>query len=83
MYYIKYVKYIKEYQLLLSFNTGEKKIVDIKPYLDGEIFEPLKNLEYFKTVSVNKDIDTVVWANGADFSPDFLHKIGEKLKNSG
>ncbi|OFY67311.1 MAG: hypothetical protein A3H98_02325 [Bacteroidetes bacterium RIFCSPLOWO2_02_FULL_36_8] len=80
MYFIRSVKYIKEYQLLLSFNTGEKKLVDVKPYLGGEIFAPLKNLKYFKKATLNKDIDTVVWDNGADFSPDFLYKIGKVVK---
>jgi len=45
--------------------------------LDGEIFAPLKNIEYFKKVQVNRDIDTIMWENGADLSPDFLYEIAE------
>jgi hypothetical protein len=51
-------------------------LVDLEPYLDGKIFEPLKVIDYFKTVHVNPDINTIVWDNDADLSPDFLYEIG-------
>jgi len=62
--------------LLLTFKDGDVKLVDLKPHLDGEIFEPLKDVNYFRTVSVNSELDTIVWENGADMSPDFLYEIG-------
>jgi len=31
----------------------------------------------FRTARLITDIDTVVWDNGADMSPDFLYEIGE------
>ena len=81
MHFVKDVKYVSEYKLLLTFEDGVVKIVDMKPHLEGEIFEPLKDIDYFKTVRVNLDIDTIVWENDADFSPDFLHKIGIDVKD--
>lgn len=51
--------------------------MDLKDHIDGEIFEPLKDLKYFKKVKINSDIDTIVWPNEADFSPDFLFEIGQ------
>ena len=74
--FVRDVSYVSEYKLLLTFGDGSIKIVDLKSHLDGEIFEPLKDISYFKTVSVNLDIDTIVWENGADLSPDFLYEIG-------
>jgi hypothetical protein len=76
MHFVKDVRYVSEYKLLLTFEDGVVKLVDMKPHLEGEIFEPLKNINYFKTVRVNPDIDTIVWENDADFSPDFLYKVG-------
>jgi hypothetical protein len=59
--------------LLENWNLTQSK----KP-MKGEIFEPLRDIDYFKTVQVNTDIDTIVWANGADISLDFLYAIGER-----
>lgn len=72
MHFVKSVTYVSEYKLLLSFEDGSMKLVDLEPHLEGEIFEPLKDINYFKTVWVNPDLDTIVWDNGADMSPDFL-----------
>jgi hypothetical protein len=79
MHFVKDVQYFADYKLKLTFEDSIVKIVDLKPHLDGEIFEPLIDIEYFKSVRLNPDIDTVVWANEADFSPDFLFEIGESI----
>jgi len=76
MRFVTKAKYIDGYSILIVFENGETKIVNLEPYLDGEIFAPLRDISYFKKVKVNKDIDTIVWDNGADFSPDFLYEIG-------
>ncbi len=79
MHFVKDVQYYADYKLKLTFEDSIVKIVDLKPHLDGEIFEPLIDIEYFKSVRLNPDIDTVVWSNEADFSPDFLFEIGESI----
>ncbi len=73
---MKDVKYISDYKLALTFEDGSIRLVDLAPHLDGEIFEPLKEINYFKTVRVNPDLDTIVWDNGADMAPEFLYEIG-------
>lgn len=80
MHFVKKVKYISGYELQLTFEDGSVKFVDLEPHLDGAIFAPLKNVEYFKKVQLNQDIDTIVWENGADLSPDFLYKIAEQAR---
>ncbi len=82
MHFVRDAKYISDYKLLLTFDDEITKIVDLKPYLKGNIFKPLKNINYFKTVKVNSDIDTIVWENGADISPDFLYEIGETVSET-
>jgi len=76
MHFVKKVNYISEYKLLLTFEDGNTRLVDLKPHLEGEIFKPLKDISYFKTVKINSDLDTIVWKNEADMSPDFLYEIG-------
>jgi hypothetical protein len=82
MHFVNDVTYVSEYKLLLTFEDGVVKLVDLEPYLDGEVFEPLKDIDYFKTVCVNPDINTIVWDNDADVSPDFLYEIGVEQKAS-
>lgn len=71
--------YVSGYKIKVRFDDGSCRLVDLAPHLDGPIFEPLKDIEYFKRLAVNDDIDTVAWPNTADFSPDFLYDIGEEV----
>ena len=71
--------YLGGYKLKVRFDNGESKVVDLQPHIDGPIFEPLKDLDFFRSFYVNHDIDTIVWPNNADFSPDFLYEIGQKV----
>jgi len=82
MHLVKSASYAGDHRLRIRFDDGRTKLVDLGPYLDGPIFEPLKDLSYFKRFQVNKDIDTVVWPNNADFSPDFLYSVGLDIGES-
>ncbi len=46
-------KYIKGYTLFLRFSDGSEGEVDFEQELEGEIFEPLRNIPYFKNFSVH------------------------------
>lgn len=74
------VTYLGDYKLRVTFNSGVIKDVDLADELDGEVFEPLRDLRLFRRVTVNADIGTVAWPNGADFAPEFLFEIGEEVK---
>jgi len=75
MHYLTGVKHVGGYALELVFEDGSTRSVDLEDHLDGEVFEPLRDPERFRTAHLNADIDTVVWDNGADMSPDFLYQI--------
>jgi hypothetical protein len=83
MHVITHVEYDSEYRLRLRFEDGIVRVVDLRDELGGEMFEPLKDLNMFRTARLNPDIDTVVWANGADISPDFLYEIGVPVPVTG
>lgn len=76
MHWICGVEYVSGYKLRLTFEDGSLRTVDLEAHLDGEVFAPLRNLKQFRTAHLNPDLDTVVWSNGADMSPDFLYEIG-------
>jgi hypothetical protein len=79
MRYVVDATYVDGYRLRVRFDEGTTKIVDLHPHLDGPIFEPLRDIAYFKGFRVDHDVDTVVWENGADFAPEFLYEIGEDV----
>jgi hypothetical protein len=56
----------------LRFADGAEGEVDLASELQGEIFEPMKDLAYFKSFKLHPELRTVVWPNGADFAPEFL-----------
>ncbi len=78
MYYsVKNVVPVPDYNLILTFESGEKKIFDMKPYLEIGIFQELKNYSIFNTVKFN--FDTIEWANEADLDPELLYEKGQNL----
>lgn len=79
MHYITDVQYISDFKLHLQFEDGGWRLADLQSHLEGEVFEPLQDTVCFGTACLNPDIDTVVWDNGADMSPDFLYEISTPL----
>ena len=76
MHWICGVEYKSGYRLRLTFEDGSVRVVDLGKHLDGKMFEPLRDMKQFRTARLNPDLDTVVWGNGADMSPDVLYEIG-------
>ncbi|MFH0926514.1 MAG: DUF2442 domain-containing protein [bacterium] len=76
------VTYLEDYKLILTFNDEKVKEVDLKDELYGEVFEPLKDIDFFKQGQINLDTNTIEWPNGADFAPEFLYEIGKELKKA-
>jgi len=66
-------KHVAEYRIWLRFEDGSNGEVDLASELDGPIFEPLRDPSYFRRFSVNPDLGTIAWPNGADFAPEFLY----------
>ncbi len=75
--HVKEAKYLHDYVIWLRFNDGAEGMVDLKEELYGEVFEPLKDMEKFKSFKVDPDLETIAWENGADLAPEFLY---EKMK---
>ncbi len=79
MHWILKVRYINDYKLEIEFNDGKVKIVDFSEIVGGTgIFEPFKNIEYFKNVTIDSCGNSICWENGADICPDVLYDISKK-----
>jgi len=71
---VKQAKYQKDYVVLITFSDGKTKLVDLKDSLSGIMFEPLRDMAYFRNFKTS--FNTLEWPNGADFAPEYLYKIG-------
>jgi hypothetical protein len=70
---VESVKVLDGFQVRLLFTDGTEKTIDLSPYLRGPIFEPLKkDPAKFREVTVDPELGTIVWPNGADICPDVL-----------
>ncbi|WP_428357780.1 DUF2442 domain-containing protein [Methyloprofundus sp.] len=65
-------KYLEDYKVEVSFNNGRKGIADLSDALNGKMFEPLKNKTEFSKLVIDKELDTIVWSNGADLAPEYI-----------
>jgi len=66
-------RHIQGHCVTLSFNDGTCAEIDLSDSLDGPIFEPLRNVEYFKTFSIVGN--TLAWPNGSDFAPEYPQSL--------
>ena len=73
------MKYVADYRIWLKFEDGQEGEIDLESELWGEMFEPLRVKEEFKTVALDKELNTICWENGADLAPEFLYA---KLKTT-
>jgi hypothetical protein len=78
--HVKKAKYLHDYVLWVRFSDGVAGEVDLAGELDGEVFEPLKDIALFKAFRVDSELETIVWPNEADLAPEFLR---EKLRPAG
>jgi hypothetical protein len=72
-YHVLEARYIEGYTVWLRFRDGTTGEIDLEPALRGPVFDPLRDPAIFRTYSLHPDFHTLVWPNGADLAPEFLH----------
>jgi hypothetical protein len=60
-----------DHRLLLQFNNGEQRRMDVRPYLAYPVFERLREPEFFALAQA--DHGTVSWPAGIDLDPDSVY----------
>lgn len=66
-------EYIQGYLIRVWFGDGSSAEIDFAKELEGEVFDPLRDISYFRQFLVHPELHTLVWPNGADFAPEFLY----------
>jgi hypothetical protein len=72
--HVKEAKYLRDHVIWLRFNDGAEGEVDLSNELDGEVFEPLKDIREFRKFTVDPEMQTIAWENGVDLAPEFLYE---------
>lgn len=68
---------LSDYKIHLEFDSGEKKIFDVAPYIQGNWYSELSDLAYFNSVFTNGF--TVEWPHGQDLCPDEIYYNGTNV----
>jgi hypothetical protein len=71
-YLVTEARYVSGFTIWLRFRDGSSGEIDLAPELHGEVFEPLKDVTYFRHFQI--DGGALEWPNGASFAPEFLHE---------
>ena len=69
---------LDEHALLVRFNNGEQRRLDVRPYLDFGVFERLREPALFQLAQ--SDHGTVSWPGGIDLDPDSVYLEGVALE---
>ena len=77
---IKNVRALDNYSLEITYATNEKKIYDVKKWLNHNYYKNLNNVSYFKLVK-SADV-TVEWPKGEDIDPNELYDNGITINSN-
>ena len=75
--YVKDVRPLDEYRLEVTFENGERRIIDVKPYMYRGVFVRLQNRALFQAARVVAG--SVEWPGGLDLSYDTLYLEGQRI----
>src|SRR5216683_846308 len=70
---VKSFEVVGPYRLRIEFADGLVRTIDFRGILEGDLYGPLRDLAAFNAVSLDREVHTIVWPNGADFDPAILH----------
>ena len=86
MNFVKRILNVEPYKLTIEFKTGEVRVVDLENKIRAKSTTPeskyisLLDFDYFKTVKVQEEWETIFWDNGLDFCPDVLYQLGTPVE---
>lgn len=70
---------LEGYTVRVRFEDGTAADVDLSYLIDyGGVFEPLRDLTYFRKLRADREAGTIVWPNGADIAPETLYAHAQR-----
>jgi hypothetical protein len=66
--------YRGRHKVEVTFDDGKKGVVDFVKYLRrGGVFERFKDIDFFRSFTINKELGTLPWQNEIDIAPETLY----------
>lgn len=73
IYLVTGYQIVGPYTLRITFNDDTMNVIDFSPMLRGELYGPLRDVDFFNQVRLDPESGTLIWPNDADFDPATLH----------
>jgi len=73
IYRVVNFKKVRPYTLWVMFDDGTQQVIDFAAMLEGPIYGQLRDQRLFDQVTIDPEVHTLAWPNGADFDPETLH----------
>lgn len=73
IYRVESFEIVGPFRLKVTFDDDADQTIDFRPIIAGEMYEALGDLDFFNRVTIDPEVHTLVWPNGADFDPATLH----------
>ncbi len=71
------VEALSDFRLMLTFNSGERRCFEMRPYLRYPVFRRLENPAFFALVRV--DYGTATWPGEIDIAPETLYERSDDM----
>ena len=76
--HVDHVEVVGPTSVRVRFDTGTVRRINLAPYLDGPVFEPLNDPARFAEVSIHPTMRMLVWPNNVDLAPEALLDLPEE-----
>ncbi len=79
---IRTVQPLRGFWLRLTYSDGSIREIDLDPYLHGPVFDPMRSdRQFFKSVRIYPEGETIYWPNGADIAPETLYEASSPVQD--
>lgn len=83
MVYVISAEYRRDFIVNVTFNDGVCSDLDLRDIISGDnraIVRELLDIDLFVQVAVGAD--TLVWPNGFDLAPEYLHDMAQTIQTA-
>ncbi|MBR2836051.1 MAG: DUF2442 domain-containing protein [Coriobacteriales bacterium] len=75
---VENARILDAYYMLVTFNTGERRVFDATQILDYPVFKPLQDVAVFNNYTIDHGV--ITWDNGnIDIAPEGLYEHSYEL----